>query len=325
MLKKGFLVSKAPIVFLVCLAVIMGVMAGEAFAKEKKKILILLFHSRQPSEENFMRVVEREYDVDWTEVTANRSKDKAREILEAINPGDYDLVYCYGTSVAQLGREIIADKKGMTAVFCNVYNPVSAKVVDSWERPGARIVGGSIIVPIDAQIKVLRQLRNVKRLGVVYNPDEKNGLIAWEEAEGAQSKFGYTAIPVHYKGPDDVEKAISILKDSNADAALLTACSSIIAKPEPLNNALAEIKIPSISSLTAVGKKGALLALGVDYGKLGAKVGEAAVRILKGEDARNMPTVRLEKFDLVVNLKTADKMGIKMPVRLLRTASEVVK
>ncbi|MFH1767930.1 MAG: ABC transporter substrate-binding protein [Candidatus Omnitrophota bacterium] len=319
------MVMRKGMVFFVCSLLMLCGLSGAAFAKEKKNITIVLFHSRQPSEENFMRVVNEAYDVNWTEVSANRDKNKAREILEGIDPATTDLVYLYGTSVAQLGREIIVDKKGMAAVYCNSYDPVEAHISDSWERAGANITGGSIKVPAEAQILVLKKLLDFKTLGVIYNPDEKNAVIAWEEAEGIQGKFGYTAVAVPYRGPKEVDEAMRIVKEENVDAILLTAASAIISKPEPITAALAEAKIPNISSLTAVGKKGALLALGVDYGRLGAEVGKAAIRMLRGEDASNMPVVILEKFDLVVNLKTANSMGVSIPLNLLQTATEIIK
>ncbi|MFH1768116.1 MAG: ABC transporter substrate-binding protein [Candidatus Omnitrophota bacterium] len=311
-------------ILLLSLTMILFLSVNSSFAKEKKNITIVLFHTEQPSEKSFKEVVGEAYDVNWTITSPNRSKEKLEEIMQAIDPATTDLVYTYGTTVGQFGRRILVPK-GIPVVSCLPWDPVGAGIIDSWENSGAKITASSINVPSEAQLNTLKEVINFKRLGVVYNPNESNGNISLEEAERLEGKLGFTIIPITFKGPEDIGKMKDELVKNNADAAYLTACSSIIVEPKDLAEALIELKMPAIAALGKNAKEGALLGLTADYGKVGATAGRLAIRILRGEDPAKMGGAKQEKFELTVNLKSANRMGIIIPVKLLKMASEIIK
>ncbi|MFH1768115.1 MAG: ABC transporter substrate-binding protein [Candidatus Omnitrophota bacterium] len=325
MFKRFFLTNKVFFIFVLCSALILSLATTDAFAaKPKKKIFIVLFHSEQDSERSFKEVMNEHFDVDWTMESPNRDKAKVKEIMERI-PADTDLVYCYGTTVGKMAREIIVEKRGMTAVYCNSFDPVGAGISDSWDRAGARIVGGTIKVPAEVQLNIVKKLGNYKRIAVVYNPNETNGRIGFEEIDAIKGQYGYEIIPIAYLGPDDVGKMKNELQKSKAELVILTSSSSIMTKPTAVTEALIEMKLPTVSPSVQFAKDGALISLGVSYGKLGRRVGEESVKILNGADPTNMPVIQVDKFDMLVNLVTADKIGISIPLSILRTASEIIR
>lgn len=322
MLKTNFLARGMLIIFLVCLAVITGVAVDEALAKEKKNITIVLWHTLKPSEEGFKRVVERVYDVNWNEVSAQQSKEKLDEILKGVDPKKTDLIYTYGTTVTLAAKKTIKD---IPIVFNIVYHPIGAGIIDSWEHSGGNIVGGSINVPAEAQIKTLRTLVNFKKLGILNNPKEKQAAIGVDEFKALQDKFGYSVVVADFSSPEELANAMRVFDEAKVDAVMCTSASMILTNAEAVANAFTERKLIALSPVLEVAQKGVLIGLGANYAKLGEKVGEIALRVLKGEKANDIPSATLEKFDMIVNLKSANKMGIEIPVKILKIATEIIK
>lgn len=322
MLKRNFLLIRTTVIFLVCLAVIMGVALDEVLAKEKKNITIVLWHTLKPSEEAFKKVVEKVYDVNWTEVSAQQSKEKLEEILKGIDPTKTDLVYTYGTTVTLAAKKTIKDTP---VVFNIVYHPIGAGIIDSWEHSGGNIVGGSINVPAEAQVKSLRLLVNFKKLGILNNPKEKQAAIGVDEFKALQDKYGYTVVVADFSAPGELDSAMRVLDEAKVDAVMCTAASMILTNAEAVANAFIERKLIALSPVLEVAQKGVIIGLGANYAKLGEKVGEIALRVLKGEKPNDIPSATLESFDMIVNLKSANKMGKEIPIKILKMATEVIK
>ncbi len=161
MIRKGLWLNTMFVIILACL-VITVIVLGEALAKEKKNITIVLWHTMKPSEVAFKKVVDGAYDVKWTELSAGQDKKKLEEILKSIDKTKTDLVYTYGTTVSLKAREIIKD---IPVIFNIVVEPTGVGLINSWEHSGSNFVGGSIRVPPDILIKTLREMLNFKRLG----------------------------------------------------------------------------------------------------------------------------------------------------------------
>jgi len=321
MLKRGFWLNTTLVILLACL-VITGIAVGEALAKEKKNITIVLWHTMKPSEVAFKKVVEGVYDVNWTEVSAQQDKKKLEEILKSIDTAKTDLVYVYGTTVTAEAKKIIKD---IPVVFNIVYDPIGAGIIDSWEHSGCNFVGGSIAVPAEVQIKTLREVVNFKKLGMLSNPKEKQATLGVEQFKALQDKFGYTLVVGDFTNVDELGNAMRAFDEAKVDAVMCTSASMILTNAEAVGNAFMARKLPALTPILEVASKGVLIGLGANYGKLGEKVGEIGIRLLKGEKPNDIPTAVLEKFDMILNLKTANKMGVKIPVKILKMATEIVE
>lgn len=322
MLKREFFANKTPIIFLVSTVLIAALATGELFAKEKKNITLILWRGHTKAEDGFQRVVNEVYEVNWTELDAGQSKEKLDEILKSIDLTKTNLVYTYGTTVTDAAKKVIKD---VPVIFNAIFDPVRLGIVDSWERSGCNFVGGSLKVQAAGQINTLKKLLDFKRLGVIYNPHEKNSLLSLQEFEALQSNFGYVAVPVVFSFPGDLESAKQGLDEGKVDAVICTVASMITTNSEAIANALIERKLPSLASVVEMADKGILLGLGVNFETLGEEVGRIALRVLRGESPNNFPIVTLQKYDVILNSKTADRMGLKIPMSFLKIVTKVIK
>lgn len=322
MLKRDFLANKILVVILVSIVAIVTLAVGEAFAKEKKNITLVLWRGRTKSEDGFQKVINEVYDVNWSEMNADQDKNKLEGILKSIDPAKTNLIYTFGTTVTIRAKEMFKD---VPVVFTSVYDPVIVGIVDSWERSGCNFIGGSMKVRAEGQINTLKKLVDFKRLGVIYIPKEKNSLISLKEIEALQSNFGFVVVPAALGSSEELDNTMRALDEGRVDAVICSAATMITTNAEAIANELIKRKIPSLSSVVETTDKGILLGLGVNYETLGEEVGRIALRVLKGEKPNNMRSITLEKYEVIVNSKTADKIGQKVPINILKIATKVIK
>ncbi|MFH1768355.1 MAG: ABC transporter substrate-binding protein, partial [Candidatus Omnitrophota bacterium] len=274
------------------------------------------------AEDGFQAVLNEAFDVNWAELDAERSKEKLNEILKDIDPSVTDLVYTFSTPVAKIAKGVIKD---IPVVFNVTYDPVRSEIVDSWERSGCNLVGGSVKVSAEGQINILRKIVDFKKLGIIYTPKESNSVICLKDLTALEKQFDFKAFPAEYNSEADVNSAIRVLDEAKVDAVIFAAGSTLAATAATVAKPLIERKLPSLSITKDMAKEGVLISLGVDYERLGREVGELAIRVLKGENTAEMKSIMLKNYDLVINQKTADQIGVKIPMTVLRMAKELIK
>src|SRR5215469_13858971 len=84
-------------------------------------------------------------------------------------------------------------------------------------------------------------------------------------------------------------------------------------------------RLPLISLFAEFPKSGGLIAYGPDVGEIFGRSGDYVAKILHGAKPSDLPIQRPQKFDLVINLKTAEALGLSVPAVLLATADEVIE
>ena len=326
-LNKSFRPNPLIVILLACLVVITGIAVGEAWAKEKKNVVMLRWRYKDRSEEAFEKVLNSsQYEIIWQDFCADEKKDKLAEIIKSLDTSKIDLIYAFGTTVTKALKEAIKD---VPIVFNIVTDPVAAGVVDSWEHSGNNFTGASNGVPVESQIKSLKQVMDFKRLGMLHNPSEANSVILRDGANALEGKYGFTLIEAKFTTKEDLDSAIKTLMDERADAVWLSSISAVIANKDIILKAINEKKLPTMTTqinfVDIKDKDAALIGLGPDYYKLGELAGQKALEIFAGKKPNDIPSETLKTFDLIINLQTARKIGIKIPVKILKMATKIIE
>ncbi|PSF05768.1 ABC transporter permease [Marinobacter fuscus] len=232
-----------------------------------------------------------------------------------------DVIVAIATPSAQT---VAAAARKTPVVFAAVTDPVAAKLVKSWEAPGANITGVSDMLPIEKHLDMLqRAVPDAKRIGTVYNPGEANAAALIELLEERLQARGLELVKGAATKTSEVLGAARSLV-GKADAIYLTTDNTVVSAAEAVVSVGERAKIPVFAADTATVERGAVAALGFNYYNHGRQAGAMVARVLEGAGTSDMPVETMEELDLFVNPAAGERMGTTLPQALIDDAKEVI-
>lgn len=182
------------------------------------------------------------------------------------------------------------------------------------------IVGATLGVPVETQLRVLKQvIPKAKRIGIIYNPTENGKIVEQAKIIAKENDMELVTFPVNSV------KEIPTLEKMNVDTLWLipdiTVCRFPIIKRFVEDGV--KLKVPIMAFSPSYAKSGATLAVSYDYRDVGRQSGLLAARLLKGEPYSALSSIRPRKFKLYLNLFVAEKIGLTIPKEIVKQAAEV--
>jgi putative ABC transport system substrate-binding protein len=213
-------------------------------------------------------------------------------------------------------------------VFVIGADPVQAGLVASLNRPGGNVTGvSSMNTGLAAkQLGLLHQLlRRDARFVVLVNPSNPQTRSTLSEVQAAASAMDQQFEAVTAATYHDIGPAFGDAVRKRADALLIIADPLFASRPVQLATLAARHALPTIYALREFAEAGGLMSYGSNFTELFRQAGTYASRILKGEKPADLPILQATKFELVVNLQTAEALGLEVPATLLALADEVIE
>jgi len=212
-------------------------------------------------------------------------------------------------------------------VMAAVGDPVRSGLVASLAHPGGNVTGLTLLAAeLGAKrLELLKQaLPRVNRVAVLWNPDTPWHRKANADLEAASAALSLKLSFVGARAPDDFEAAFSEIRRASAEALYMTDDGIFFAHRAPLLSLIAKAKLPASYSDKQFVYEGALMSYGPNLGDMYRRAAGYVDRILKGARPPELPISQPEKFELVVNMKTAKTLGVLIPEPILARADEVI-
>jgi putative ABC transport system substrate-binding protein len=233
--------------------------------------------------------------------------------------------------IASPGQVVLALRdvtSSIPVVFANVPDPVGIGIVSSLAHPGGKITGFTSTESALAGkwLEVLKEVAPaVSRVSVIYspvNPAWPGRLRVLEEVAPA---MGVQLAPAAVHDADQIERAItSFAREPNGGLILFP--SIFTSDHRDIVVALAaRHRLPAMYPYRAAAVDGGLISYGIDIPDQFRGAASYVDRILKGENAGDLPIQAPTKYELVVNLKAAKSLGLDVPLTLLARADEVIE
>ena len=252
---------------------------------------------------------------------AQADQSNLQNIAARFVSNDSTILFAIATPAAQT---LAAATKTIPIVATAVTNFEVAKLVASNEKPGGNVTGVSDINPVAEQFALLMKFApDAKAIGTIYNSSEINSTYQIELLKKAASAAGVEVVEASVSSVNDIQQAVASLKGKVGGLYLPT--DNIIASAVPvLMKSVFEAGIPTVAGEGGMVRAGILASIAVDYYTLGKMTGAMGADILDGKKKpADMPIQSQKAEKVLVNLKTAETMGIQIPEDILKTAETV--
>jgi putative ABC transport system substrate-binding protein len=288
------------------------------------------------------------------------SRKSAPHVFEAFRQGLKELGYVEGQTIALEGRwaegrierlpEIVAEllrlkvdvlvvssspaalaAKNATRTIPIVMvaaDPVGLGLVASLARPGGNLTGLSYFneAVVGKRVQFIKELLpELARVAVLTNPLVEVHAIFWRETEVAARKLGVALQPLEVRGPDDFEAAFAAGKRGNAQALIAFDDALTLTHRARIVALAANSRLPAMYGLREFPDNGGLISYGPSFVVLLRRAATFVDKILKGTKPADLPVEQSTKFELVINRRTANALGLIVPPTLLAQADEVIE
>ena len=233
-----------------------------------------------------------------------------------------NLICAIATPAAQTVANVTSD---IPIVATAVTDYKTAKLVKDNAKPGTNVTGTTDMNPVEQQLDLLLKIvPNAKSVGTIYCSSEVNSQLQVDILKKAAAGKNVTIKEATVSNVNDIQQAARSLVGKVQ--AIYVPTDNVLASAMPtLVSVTEEAKLPVICGEGGMVKAGGVATLGVDYYKLGFQAGEMAADILSGKSKPADMAIQAQKeFKAMVNLKEAEKIGLKVPEDVLKGA-ELVK
>jgi putative ABC transport system substrate-binding protein len=218
---------------------------------------------------------------------------------------------------------------GIPVVFVNVVDPIGSGLVASLARPSGNFTGFIHFEPSMAS-KWLEMLKQVapplKRVAILYSEKTlpSHGLYV-RAVEASAPSFAILPIATPANDAAEIERAIdAFAREPNSGLIVLPDATPVVNRDLIITHA-GRNHLPAVYPFGFFVREGGLMSYGVDAIDRYRQAASYVDRILKGAKPADLPVQMPNKFELVINLKTAKALGLTIPQSLLLRADEVIQ
>jgi putative ABC transport system substrate-binding protein len=221
-----------------------------------------------------------------------------------------DVIVAYG---APATITAMAETSDIPIVFAGVFDPQALGV------SGKNATGISSKVPIATLIKNFKNIANFSTLGIVFNDAEKDTVLQANEVKQIEAAYGFRSTRFNIRRASDTPRI------ANVDALLLTTGCAAMHCVNNIIGMARKAKIPTAATIGGGETSGVILTIAADPAEQGREAARMVAKVLKGARPSSLPFEQPKKIDVIINLKEAADMGLKVPFDLLTSATKVIK
>jgi putative tryptophan/tyrosine transport system substrate-binding protein len=236
-----------------------------------------------------------------------------------------DLIFTTGTRATEVA---IAATNKIPIIFRYRGNPQTVGLVKSNARPGGNVTGvaGFGLETTGKRLETLQQIvPGVRRVHIFYDLNDKfsrgNFAVAKESAE----KLGLKVLEHGTKSAEELKTSFDNLEKTPGDALFHVPDNLVEGEVDFIFRSARQKKLPTMFDEEAWVIRGALGAYGPSHYQMGRQAAGFADKILKGQKPENLPVEPASKYDLVINFRTANAIGLTIPPDVLKKADRVIR
>jgi putative ABC transport system substrate-binding protein len=213
-------------------------------------------------------------------------------------------------------------------VFTIGGDPIRHGLVESINHPGGHVTGILFNQNVlgAKRVELLREIApKITRIALLMNPTNPNVKIEEADAEAGAKKLGIEAVTVNARNANEMEVALEHLLSANAQALITGTDPILLDRREQIVSFALKHNVLAVGFVQQIAAAGGLMSYGPSISWMYRQAGDYVGQILKGSNPAEMPVLQPTQFELVINLKTANALGLTVPATLLARADEVIE
>jgi putative ABC transport system substrate-binding protein len=236
-----------------------------------------------------------------------------------------NLIYAVTTTVATAVKNVTSKSP---IVFAVGSDPVGSGLVQSYGKPGGRLTGVQYSVTdlTGKRLEILKEmLPKLSRVVIIYNPNNRVSVEAAALARQAGKLLRVQLVERQATSVEELRQRVGALKAKEADAYFYTTDAMVISQAQLVIDMATSQKLPTMFSEQSLVAMGGLASYGQSFHETGRLSAKYVQKIMTGSPPGDLRVEVVDKFELVINLKTAKQIGLTIPPNLLARAEKVIR
>jgi putative ABC transport system substrate-binding protein len=237
-----------------------------------------------------------------------------------------DLLVIWTTLGAVTAKKVASE---LPIVFLGVGAPLDLGLVQSLAHPGGNMTGVTFQAASETYAKRLQILTeivpNLSRVAVLRTIGDANVAFALKSLEQAAPQLGVTLLPFDIRTADELPDAFDAMTADNAQALIAISSAVVYGATKRVAELALLHRLPSCHPFRETVAAGGLVSLGPDASVMAKQGADYAARIMQGSKPSDVPVEQPTRYEMHINLKTANALGITVPATLLARADEVIE
>jgi ABC-type uncharacterized transport system substrate-binding protein len=258
-----------------------------------------------------------------------RSADGRNELLpklaEELLQAKSEVIVAVNTPAAQAAKKATTT---VPVVMMRIADPVKSGIVTNLARPGGNITGLSFMPDAlgPKGVELLTEIYpNLKRMAALYQGNNPGAVVIVDEVVRRGEPLGLQFVRLPVQSPNDYEQAFDGASRANAQGLFVMDDGAITRQREKILDLASKQGLPVVSIYRDFAVSGGLIAYGPNLDVVYRRAAEYVVKLLQGAHAADTPIEQPVRFMVVINLKAAKRLGLKIPQSALILADEVIE
>jgi len=259
-------------------------------------------------------------EIRWAEGRTERYAEIAAEFAQL----KLDAILTIGTPATLAAKQATS---AVPIIFVAVNDPVAFGMVANLARPGGNMTGLSNQQHEVAgkRVELLREVvPGLRRLAILANTANASGALEMKDVQMLAGSIGPETVPLQIRQAEEIRPALESL-NNRADALYFASDPLFNSNRVQINTVVLGLRLPTVYGFREYIEAGGLMSYGANFPALFRRGAEFVDKILHGAKPANIPVEQPTKFDLVINLTTANTLGLTVPDKLLALADEVIQ
>jgi len=257
---------------------------------------------------------------------ADSDMHKLRRLADELVSEGVAVLYAAATPEASAAKSAT---RTIPIVFSNVNDPVIVKLVDSYARPGGNVTG----IAQDTNVLGAKRLQYLKelvpgaeRVALLFDKDYADACrLELDQIRDSAKQLKVNLELIPFEGSGTLDAALARVRQAKPQALMSPVSGTFAVDAIKIGKFIREQRLPALFEPLEASHHGAILSYGPDNLWASRRAADYVARILKGTKPADLPVERPTRYDLVINLKAAKELGVRVPDALLLQATRVIE